>query len=45
MRKQKTTIKPRTKQSLKYTGNKNPYAALAVNHNNKPLIVSTRKPK
>ena len=45
MRKQKSTTKPRIKQGLKYTGNKNPYAALAVNHNNKPLIVSTRKLK
>lgn len=45
MRKQKSTTKPRIKQGLKYTGNKNPYAALAVNHNGKPVLVSTRRPK
>lgn len=31
--------------SMKYTGNKNPYAALAVNHNGKPVLISTRRPK
>lgn len=39
----KGKLKPRVKRtSMKYTGNKNVAAAMAVNHRNQAIIVSRR---